>query len=185
MYQTAQDKCLFSLKCKFVSKCWWGSARAVNSELSSRPFDSRFKRLSNSRETSLNFGVSQLIGWILTRCDIQLQYALLRANTVTGSAAVGPRCAGWCVPHVNVASHRICIKVDECINEEVTDRARTHVGDLKMVVCFCKSPLPITAVGGNSLLSLVFSQVYLSGLVPSLDMHLSTMSLPSCVGPSA
>lgn len=35
------------------------------------------------------------------------------------------------------------------------------------------------------MLSLVFSQVYCRGLVPSLDVHLRTTSVPSRVGPSA
>ena len=44
--------------------------------------------------------------------------------------------------------------------------------------------LPSTAEAGRILLSLVFSQVYCRGLVPSLDVHLRTTSLPSWVGPS-
>lgn len=44
-----------------------------------------------------------------------------------------------------------------------------------------KTRSPIKEEAGSSLESLVFSQLYLSGPEPSLDLHLSTMSFPSCV----
>lgn len=60
------------------------------------------------------------LGWILTRCHVEIQYTFLSANTVAGSAAVGARCAGRCVPHVNGASHRIYREGEEHIIEEMT-----------------------------------------------------------------
>lgn len=132
------------------------------------------------------------VSWVLTRCHVEIQNTFLRANTVIGSAAVGARCAGRCVPHVNGASHWICREGKEHISEEMAalNRKKTCVWDLKnwfpfVWECLWEGPLPITAELGSSLLSLVFSQLYCRGLVPSLDRHLSTMSLPSCVGPSA
>lgn len=125
------------------------------------------------------------VGWALTRRHVEIQYTFLSADAVPGSAAVGARCAGRCVPHVNGASHWICRQVREHINEEV--KVENSVWD-RNTICFGvfnESPLPITAELGSTLPSLVFSQLYCSGLVPSLDMHLSTMSLPSSMGPSA
>lgn len=77
------------------------------------------------------------VSWVLTRCHFEIQYTVLSANTVAGSAAVGARCAGRCVPHVNGASHRICREGEEHINEEMTvlNRKGTCVQDLKTVLC--------------------------------------------------
>lgn len=62
-----------------------------------------------------------------------MQYTLLRANTVAGSAAVGARCAGRCVLHVNGASHWICSEGKEHIDEEKTvlNTKRSRVWDLR------------------------------------------------------
>lgn len=59
-------------------------------------------------------------GWILTRCHVEKQHTFFSANTVVGSAAVGARCAGRCVPHVNGASQMIYREGKEHIIEEVT-----------------------------------------------------------------
>lgn len=63
-------------------------------------------------------------------------------------------------------------------------------GTFKTIECLfwsacVRAHLPITEDAGGILLSLVFSQKYSKGCVPSLDTHFNTTSLPSSVGPLA